>query len=127
MDREACSRGPCVTPKQLLIQRTRARAARTLKGHDRVAGCPQAGVWPHSVEPPKQVSFRSWNLVAHGSESTVKKQVTVCGNKRSDRLGEGTCEPGVSSSKAGIQHTRPSWLGRSPCPARPVIYRDSSP
>ena len=88
---------------------------------------PRAGVWPHSAEPPKQVSFRSWNLVAQGSESTVKKQVTLCGNKHSDRLGEGTCEAEVSSSKAGIQHTRPSWVGRSPCPARPVISRDSSP
>lgn len=78
---------PVSDPETAAHPENRARAARTLKAHDRVAGCPQAGVWPHSAEPPKQVSFRSWNLVTQGSESTVKKQVTVCGNKRSDRLG----------------------------------------
>ena len=43
------------------------------------------------------------------------------------RREEGTCEAGVSSSKAGIQQTLPSWVGRLLCPARPVISRDSSP
>ena len=48
-------------------------------------GAPQAGVWSHSAEPSKQVSFRSWNSVFQGSVSTVKKQVMVCGNKHRDR------------------------------------------
>ena len=35
-------------------------------------GAPQAGVWSHSVEPSKQVSFSSLNFVLHGSVEIVK-------------------------------------------------------
>ena len=34
-------------------------------------GTPQAGVWSHSAEPSKQVSFRSFNFVLHGSVAIV--------------------------------------------------------
>ena len=63
---------PVCDPETAAHPENRARAARTLKGQDRVAGCPQAGVWFHSAEPPKQVLFRSLNFVLHGSVATIK-------------------------------------------------------
>lgn len=35
-------------------------------------GAPQAGVWSHTAEPSKQVSFRTLNFVLHGSAAIIQ-------------------------------------------------------
>lgn len=63
-------------------------------------------------------------LCLPGSASTVKKQVTVCGNKHRDRVGEGLVML-VSSPKAGIQQTLPFSGGQVTLPCETCDLQDS--